>query len=66
MRANHFREALWSSCKKVACIAYDPCFDQGTGEKLSLLKEYSVILITSFYDINQEILRKNGYFQNFR
>ena len=31
----------------------------------SLLKEYSVILITSFYDINQQILRKKGYFQNF-
>ena len=29
------------------------------------LKEYSVILIKSFYDINQQILRKNGYFQNF-
>ena len=28
------------------------------------LKEYSVILIKSFYDINQQILRKNGYFQN--
>ena len=30
-----------------------------------MLKEYSVILIKSFYDINQQILRKNGYFQNF-
>ena len=30
-----------------------------------ILKEYSVILIKSFYDINQQILRKNGYFQNF-
>ena len=29
------------------------------------LKEYSLILITSFYDINQKILRKNYYFQNF-
>ena len=29
------------------------------------LKEYAVILITSFYDINQQILRKKGYSQNF-
>ena len=29
------------------------------------LKEYSVILIKSFYDIVQQILRKKGYFQNF-
>ena len=28
-----------------------------------VLKEYSVILIKSFYDINQQILRKNSYFQ---
>ena len=29
------------------------------------LKEYSVILTTSFYDINQKILTKKGYFQSF-
>ena len=29
------------------------------------LKEYSVILITSFYNIYQQLLRKNSYFQNF-
>ena len=35
-------------------------------QSLSLvLKEYSVILTMSFYDINQKILRKKSYFQNF-
>ena len=29
------------------------------------LKEYSVILTTSFNDLNQKILRKKVYFQNF-
>ena len=29
------------------------------------LKEYSVILTTSFYDINQKILTKKSYFQSF-
>ena len=29
------------------------------------LKEYSVILSTSFYDINQKILRKKDHFLNF-
>ena len=29
------------------------------------LKEYSVILTTSFYGMNQKILRKKAYFQNF-
>ena len=29
------------------------------------LKEYSVILTTSFYDINQKILTKKGFFQIF-
>ena len=29
------------------------------------LKEYSLILTISFYDINQKILRKKDYFQNF-
>ena len=28
-----------------------------------ILKEYSVILTTSFYDMNQEILTKKAYFQ---
>ena len=30
-----------------------------------MLKEYSVILKISFYDINQKIVKINGYFQNF-
>ena len=30
-----------------------------------VLKAYSVILITSFYDTNQQILRSKGYIQNF-
>ena len=29
------------------------------------LKEHSLILTTSFYDMNQKILSKKGYFQNF-
>ena len=33
---------------------------------MKYLKEYSVTLSTSFYDINQKILWKKGYFQNFR
>ena len=33
--------------------------------KIKKSKEWSVILTTSFYDINQKILTKNGYFQNF-
>ena len=31
----------------------------------NLVKGILVILTTSFYDINQKILRKKGYFQNF-
>ena len=31
----------------------------------SCVKEYSVILTGSFYDINQKILRQKGYFRNF-
>ena len=35
------------------------------GTLIVYLKEYSVILTTSFSDINKKILRKQGYFQNF-
>ena len=35
------------------------------GALKNVLKEYSVILTTSFNEINQKILRKKGYFQNF-
>ena len=30
-----------------------------------LLKVYSVILTTYFYDMDQKILTQNGFFQNF-
>ena len=34
-------------------------------KKNKILKEYSVILTAPFYGINQKILTKKGYFQNF-
>ena len=36
-----------------------PCVTQRSVSQKEL-KEYSVILMTSFYDINQQILRKKG------
>ena len=49
---------FFTSGQKIACI-----FTHHV--RFWWLKEYSVILIKSFYNINQQILRKNGYFQNF-
>ena len=42
-----------------------PIFPPPKKKKCWYLKEYSLILIASFYDINQQILRKKGYSQNF-
>ena len=46
-------------------ILLQRCWITFAPDSSAYLKEYSVILIKSFYDINQQILRKNGYFQNF-
>ena len=43
------------------------CLMSNVNVKLTFhsLKEYSVIPATSFYNINQKILTKKGYFLNF-